>query len=499
MADRGRDLKIGIVSDVDRFDLDAPADELEQLGSTAEDAGRSVDDAREELRRLAAQGEDAARELAQLDRAVDGVELDKLGTDAKDTARKVRGAFEDIAAGAKSNLKKTDDQLDRAGDGLRDFKDEAAGSGREAAASFGGGFDDITSLVQETAANAFGGFGPLGAAAGIAAAAGIGIITNKINEAKERMKELVQLFTDIGRDAGAPDRIRAVLEELDPGKLDDIRDALDRTGLDARTFFDAISSGDAGKLADVRRQLEGMIPTINAPWDTKATEAQHLIHVLGDYGDASAEAQANTALWNDVLGETPAKADAVATSVDNAAAAHDEFKSSVEGSLEEVNGSWTDSVKSVKASLTDYQAALDEQTRAVTAHKNNLLAVQRQGDDEFTAWVAEQPATVAAAYAKGTAAQRQSFYASWKRNVGAAAAEGITDGLVAGSPAVETAARSVHAKAKAILEDRVYIPASVAEVSRAQLAEQRAAVQAWLDAHPNVVRIRAEIDSYRNP
>jgi hypothetical protein len=501
MADRGRDLKIGIVSDVDRFDLEQPADALERLGDAADSAATDVDKARDELRRLAAQGDDARRELERLDGAADSVDLDRIGNDARATATKVRGAFEDIASSARSNMRKTDDAVDNAGDGLKDFRNEAGQSGREAAASFGGGFDDVADLIQETAANAFGGFGPAGAAAGVAAAAGVGIIVNKINEAKERLKELVTLFTDLGRDnSGAGDRVRAVLEELDPDKLDDIRDALDRTGLPARKFFEALASGDAGRIASVRTQLEAMIPTINAPWDRKATEAQHLIHMLDDYGTAAQDAQSNTRLWNDVLGETPAQADAAASAVEDAAAAHDAFRDTVAGALEDVSDSWSESVDAVKGTLTDYQAALDEQTQATITHRANLLAVQKQGDDEFTAWVAEQPAAVAAAYAKGTATQRGAFYQAWKRNVGAALAQGVTDGLDAGAPAAAAAGGRVREAARAALESRsISIPTGIEDVPTAQLRAVRSATQAWLDAHPNVVRMRAEIADIRIP
>jgi hypothetical protein len=497
---RGRDLKVSILSDVDKFALDEPADQLDTLAAAAKDAARDTDKATDELRRLALQGDDARRELERLNTEAKSNDLDRLGADAAGTATKVDNAFEKIAASSRSNLRAVDADADKARAGLDDFKSEAAGSGREAAASFSGGFDDVAGLVQETAANAFGGFGPMGAAAGIAAAAGVGIIVNKINEAKERIKELVTLFGDLGKDgASQADRVRGVIDELDPDKLNDIRDALSTTGLDARKFFDALASGDDAKIGAVRTQLEAMVPTFNLPWDDKANEARHLIDMLGDYSGAADQAKGNTELYNAVLGETPAAAEAAATAVDETAAAHDAYKNAVEGSLDEVNSSWADSVTSLKATLGDYQKALDEQTAAVRAHKTTLLEVQKEGDEDFTAWVAEQPATVAAAYAKGTAAQRASFYQSWKENVGAAASEGVVAGLDAGAPAVAQAAARVHTRAREALEARVYIPTGIGDPATAELLRVRAATQAWLDRHPNVVRIRAELDDIRIP
>ena len=157
MADRGRDLEFAIVSDVDRFDVDKPADALDRLGDTAKTTARTVDDA-----------------------------LDKIG----DASR--------------SKLGKVDDDARRAGDGLGEFKDEANSTSREAAASFGG-VEDALDAVQEIAANAFAGFGPAGAAAGLLAAGGIGLVfsglqsaADKANEAKDRIIGMAQAITDAG-------------------------------------------------------------------------------------------------------------------------------------------------------------------------------------------------------------------------------------------------------------------------------------------------------------
>ncbi|WP_419704992.1 hypothetical protein [Promicromonospora sp. NFX87] len=70
-------------------------------------------------------------------------------------------------------------------DGLHEFRDEANSTAREAAASFDGSFESAADAVQETAANALAGFGPIGAAAGLAAAAGLGIVLAKLNEISE--------------------------------------------------------------------------------------------------------------------------------------------------------------------------------------------------------------------------------------------------------------------------------------------------------------------------
>lgn len=147
-----------VVDDFKRDATDAgeeAADSFNVLSDMAGDAERSIDD-------LSDAAKDAEREFRDAGRA------------AEDFGRDAEGAGDDARRG-----------LDKAGEGLDDFKSEAASSGREAAASFSGEFDDVTDLVQEVAANAFGGFGPAGAAAGLAAAVGVGLVSAAFTQAEE--------------------------------------------------------------------------------------------------------------------------------------------------------------------------------------------------------------------------------------------------------------------------------------------------------------------------
>lgn len=213
MADKARDLQFRVLSDLSKLDLDKPARDLDQLGDAGrkalDDVQGKLDDAGAAARGFADDARDAGRQAGRaFSDTADDVKATGRATrdyadDARDVARKVVRAFDDISDASRKSSKHIDDDLDDAKHGLGEFKDEAKSSGREAAASFGGGFDDITSFVQETAANAFGGFGPLGAAAGIAAAAGIGIITKVFSDSKEKAEEAkasigdwVQAFID---------------------------------------------------------------------------------------------------------------------------------------------------------------------------------------------------------------------------------------------------------------------------------------------------------------
>lgn len=258
MADRGRDLKFSILSDISKFDTDKPARGLEDLADSATLAGDAVDKLSDLVRRgdVDKIGNDA-RDA--------GSDLDRFASDARTTARKVDDSFDAIAKSSRSNLReKIDDDLDKASEGFDEFKDEAKSSGREAAASFGGGFDDVADTIQEIAANAFGGFGPLGLAAGIAAGAGIGIITKMFSDSKEKAEEAkaaigdwVQAFID-GQGKIQESTIAGKLQDIlgDPDQYKEIIQLSRDAGVSASLYARALA-GDV----DAAKKLSGQLST----------------------------------------------------------------------------------------------------------------------------------------------------------------------------------------------------------------------------------------------
>lgn len=182
---KGRDLKVSFLTDLNQFDAKAAADELDQVADSSTEAGKG---------------------------------LDRLEKDAKATAAGVDKAFDKIRASSKANIGKVDESTKEAGQGLNEFKDEAAGTSREAAASFQG-VEDGLSAVQEVAANAFTGFGPAGAAAGLAAAAGIGLLFSALqksadaaNATKDRVIALAGEISDAGGDVSKVDIVANIRE-----------------------------------------------------------------------------------------------------------------------------------------------------------------------------------------------------------------------------------------------------------------------------------------------
>ncbi len=142
-----------------------------------------------------------------LDDVADG--LDDLARDTKanadqaadDLERSFSDAFDKVKRETKTTSKKLGDDLKdgtrEAGEGFYDLKDEANQSAKEAAASFSGEFEDVADYIQEVLAQALSGFGPVGAAAGLAAAAGIGILVAGLQESAEKAEEAQQKVADL--------------------------------------------------------------------------------------------------------------------------------------------------------------------------------------------------------------------------------------------------------------------------------------------------------------
>lgn len=172
------------------------ADGFEDVADSLRDLERNSDDATDKLEDGSKDAERAAEDLEkQLKDVLDSTDkLEKSGRDA----------FDKLADSARAAGKKTGDSmeggLDRAADGMGEFKDEANSTAREAAASFDGSAESISDVFQELAANAFSGFGPAGAAAGLAAAVGIGIAISKMQELAETNTEAKEAMAELGRE-----------------------------------------------------------------------------------------------------------------------------------------------------------------------------------------------------------------------------------------------------------------------------------------------------------
>ncbi len=156
---------------------------------------------------------------------------------------------------------------DDAAEGFEELKDEGQGTAREVAASFDGSMESIAGGFQEVAANAFAGFGPAGVVAGLAAAAGIGLVTAELTKQQEEAEETKQALLDMykeaideGRNYLSEAQILAALTDimLDPEKMTRDRGEAERIGVDVETYVrsQAGSYEDLKLVIDAAREAE---------------------------------------------------------------------------------------------------------------------------------------------------------------------------------------------------------------------------------------------------
>lgn len=241
-----------------RFEIDMAlnASGVAKGSNDAEKALKKLEDAVSDI------GSGGARDVDDLEDALKDAqrETNELADDSKDAGRDIERAYKDAGDGIKKGV----------GDGLHDAKDEAKQSGREAAASFSGEWDDVGDFLQETLANAFGGFGPLGAAAGIAAAAGLGVITSTIlgqqeaaDELKARLSAAYQEAAEEGRTYLDTAQIIAEASDLmfNKDRADEwkqVQEDAKQLGLDVYDVI-AANAGETEKQREVQERINALV------------------------------------------------------------------------------------------------------------------------------------------------------------------------------------------------------------------------------------------------
>ena len=405
-------MKVEIVSDVSKVVADAGtladrynevSDELKDLAKAGDAAGKKIEDA----------FEDGAKEAGKLEG-----KLDEAGDAAKQLARKADDAFDKLG----QSSKKAGDDVERnikqgtdgAGEGLDNFKDEANSTAKESAASFDGSAESIIGSFQEVAANAFGGFGPAGAAAGLAMAAGIGIAITKMQEGAEaatefqqravdlagkiqdaggdiRDLELGEIIADWGREVMEDNWITAWVDESTTRFQEAAKDAKE-AGVDYR---DAIKAA-AGSADDSRKFLDGTAEAWQKLTDeidrgTSTTEGGLMVfddsakaalkqrNALSDLrGQAeeniktTAEAIEITEIENGVLGESEEANKAAADAIKDRADASDAAADAAMGVVGAEND-WIETLKQMNEDIKSNGKNLNSNTEAGRANKESLV------------------------------------------------------------------------------------------------------------------------------
>lgn len=207
----------GVGTLADRYD--DVSDTLKDLAVAGDNAGRDLERALEagsdqarDFTRTAGRAENATEDLGDAGRTAGrelGRGLETAEDATRDLERRADAAFDAISdnarASGRSVARTQVEAFEEASEGAQEFGDEAQSTARETAASFDGSADSILGAFQEVAANAFAGFGPAGALAGLAVAAGIGIAVTKMQDlaeendsAQEAVIELAAKFEEAG-------------------------------------------------------------------------------------------------------------------------------------------------------------------------------------------------------------------------------------------------------------------------------------------------------------
>lgn len=251
MAAKGFNIGIGAETKAFKQGIEAGLiDPLEDAADKLDDLGKSKGPDR-----LESGMKDAQKATEKLDKEVKST--------ASDIEREFRDAYRELKRSA-------DDGTAAAAEGLQDLKQEAGQSAKETAASFSGSFDDIGSMAQEVAANAFAGFGPAGAAAGLAAAAGLGLVFAEMEAQKEQAEQLKARLSGLYRGALESgrdyiDQAQFIAESNDlrfnPDRANEwkqLQEDANRLGLEETEIIKA-HSGDLEALAVVQSRVRDLV------------------------------------------------------------------------------------------------------------------------------------------------------------------------------------------------------------------------------------------------
>lgn len=229
--------------------------------------------------------------------------LDDVVRDGERSGERLERSFAELATAARRSGDDAGDGLrkgfKRAEDGVQDFKQEANQSLRETAASVSS-VEDGLDAVQEIAANALGGFGPAGAAAGLVAATGIGLATTALQGNQEAADETKRRFADMYSEAIEDGRTfltesQILAESLriinDPERQGEYNDAVNDAKVLNLDINDTIRAraGDEEKIALVReaakRVSEEMNETMRDGVGINAAEYAELGNIAAKYDE----------------------------------------------------------------------------------------------------------------------------------------------------------------------------------------------------------------------
>jgi hypothetical protein len=444
--------------------LDKVADSLDDVARDAKRSGDKVSDAYKDA------GKDAERSAEKV-----GDAYKDAGRDGEQSADRLERAFKDAsdatAKAATDGGKELGDGTRRgvadAKEGLGEFRDEANSTAREAAASFDGSAESIGDAFQEVTANAFAGFGPAGAVAGLAAAAGLGLVFAQLEKNKEKTEqlnaitaELAAEYIDTGQVGQASmdfviGRLKELATTTEDGEksLSDLKDTSDAAGSNFQRLAQAYAGNSEGLdelVQSAQKRLKQLREENVAQGDVTGginraqTALERQIEAQEEYVDlaqqaqrASKDAAEDQAAYVESGAEalqrqTEAEEQRTQAAVDGAEerrqaneealaaeqAAADDYSSSVVSAYEAAGAAVNDYVEEGVFNLEKYTEESRKQADAVTAYQANMVALSGQLSAdafEYIQGLGPAAAPLIDAFVKAPLEQKEATAAVWSQ------------------------------------------------------------------------------------
>jgi hypothetical protein len=412
--------------------------------SGVKDFGDALSDVVDEMERVAKEGD--ATERALID-------------NARDISKAYKAEGKDAGRGLSKGIK----------EGTDEAKKEVASSGREAAASFGGGFDDVADFAQESLANALGGFGPIGAAAGIAVAAALGAALagasaaqEKLADTRERAAELAETLYENKGKLPIEDAISRVFElvtsersagNILEGFLNDFidlgtnMDAVKRAaGLAKAPVSDFVRGLSGADLDASRKALESVEKAIDAVHEQARTELNF------DNGVAISQLEALKGQLETTIGGAELADEALRNVGASGLPGQAEYIAQVTA----IGDAWTDAMTDASGYVTEaegvttfdwsaYLADAESTLAAANDYKRRILTVptdiRTEAENIFRTQGAKGASAYLTAYEGASASDRSRFVAAAKAN-------GEAAGKAQGEAGAKAAEQAAQAKAQ---------------------------------------------------
>jgi len=367
---------------------------------------------------------DVEQALSQVSDSLDTLARD-TAQDADQAASKLESEFKRAFDKVQSDAKQTGDTVgtrvkegtEKASEGTTALKENAASNAKEIAASFDGSAQSIADGFQGLAAEAFEGFGPAGVAAGVAAAAGIGLASTAIQRADDAAAELKQHTLDLGKSlATAESRAQGMADAISDAlsaSVDNPQNVVDaifgKGGTDRLTLYSDLIANAGLEYGDVLKAMQGDEEAFQRvsrkAWaDSDAAHEQSTYNFIADL-DKQRQASVNAQTWADEYSKSQVKAQQdAAEAQQHASDVAADWAQSLNDHLNVAADGLDQFVKDGKLNLNEWAAEVKRRTKEVATVEDFKVDVfpklSPQAQEEFAKLPVETQAQIAEAYKK---------------------------------------------------------------------------------------------------